>query len=92
MAYDYEADLNKLKEQQKASAIADLEKQRQQSLSDLKAEEATIKPTYYQKKDSTNVQNQISAKNFHEYLANTGRSNSGIGAQYEMSRDRKSVV
>ena len=46
MEYNYEAELNKLKEQQKASAIADLEKQRQQSLSDLKAEEATIKPAY----------------------------------------------
>ena len=86
MAYDYESDLNRLKEQQKASAIADLQKERDTSLSNLKAEEATIKPTYYKKKDSANVQNQISAKNFHEYLANTGRSNSGIGAQYEMSR------
>lgn len=86
MAYDYESDLNRLKEQQKASAIADLQKERDTSLSNLNAEEATIKPTYYKKKDSTNVQNQIAAKNFHEYLANSGRSNSGIGAQYEMSR------
>lgn len=86
MNYDYEADLNRLKEQQKQSAIADLENQRNQSLSDLKAEEATIKPTYYKKKDTANVQNQIAAKNFHEYLVNSGRSNSGIGAQYEMSR------
>lgn len=86
MNYDYEADLNRLKEQQKQQAIADLEKQKQQSLSDLNAEEATIKPTYYKKKDSANVQNQVAARNFHEYLANNGRSNSGIGAQYEMSR------
>lgn len=86
MNYDYEADLNRLKEQQKQAAIADLDKQKNQSLSDLNAEEATIKPTYYKKKDTVNVQNQIAAKNFHEYLANSGRSNSGIGAQYEMSR------
>lgn len=86
MNYDYEADLNRLKEQQKQAAIADLEKEKNQSLSDLNAEEATIKPTYYKKKDTANVQNQIAAKNFHEYLANSGRSNSGIGAQYEMSR------
>lgn len=86
MNYDYEADLNRLKEQQKQAAIADLDKQKNQSLSDLNAEEATIKPTYYKKKDTANVQNQIAAKNFHEYLANSGRSNSGIGAQYEMSR------
>lgn len=86
MNYDYEADLNRLKEQQKQAAIADLDKQKNQSLSDLNAEEATIKPTYYKKKDTANVQNQIAAKNFHEYLVNSGRSNSGIGAQYEMSR------
>ena len=86
MNYDYEADLNRLKEQQKQAAIADLEKEKNQSLSDLNAEEATIKPTYYKKKDTANVQNQIAAKNFHEYLANSGKSNSGIGAQYEMSR------
>ena len=86
MNYDYEADLNRLKEQQKQAAIADLEKEKNQSLSNLNAEEATIKPTYYKKKDSANVQNQLAAKNFHEYLVNSGRSNSGIGAQYEMSR------
>lgn len=86
MTYDYEADLNRLKEQQKQSAIADLQKERDTSLSNLNAEEATIKPTYYKKKDSANTQNQIAAKNFHEYLVNSGRSNSGIGAQYEMSR------
>ena len=28
----------------------------------------------------------VAARNFQEYLANTGRANSGIGAQYEMSR------
>lgn len=86
MNYDYEADLQRLKEQQKQQAIADLEQQKQQSLSSLNAEEATIKPTYYKKKDTANVQNQVSAKNFHEYLVNSGRSNSGIGAQYEISR------
>ena len=52
MNYDYEADLNRLKEQQKQAAIADLDKQKNQSLSDLQAEEATIKPTYYKKKRS----------------------------------------
>lgn len=86
MNYNYEEDLNKLKEAQKQQAIADLDKQKNQSLSDLQAEEAKIKPTYYKKKDTANTQNQIAAKNFHEYLVNSGRSNSGIGAQYEMSR------
>ena len=45
MNYNYEEDLNKLKDAQKQSAIADLEKQKNQSLSDLQAEEAKIKPT-----------------------------------------------
>lgn len=86
MDYNYEADLQKLKEQQQKKAMADLKNQQNQSLSNLNAEEATIKPTYYKKKDTANVQNQLASKNFAEYLANSGRSNSGIGAQYEMSR------
>lgn len=86
MNYNYEEDLNRLKEAQKQAAIADLGKQKNQSLSDLQAEESKIKPTYYKKRDTANTQNQIAAKNFHEYLVNSGRSNSGIGAQYEMAR------
>lgn len=83
---DYEADLQALKEAQKKKAIADLETQKQQSLSNLNAEESQVKPTYYKKKDTANVQSQIAGKNFAEYLVNTGRSNSGIGAQAELSR------
>lgn len=83
---NYEQDLQLLKEQQKKKAISDLEAQQKQSLSNLDAELNTVKPTYYAKKDSANVQSQVAGKNFAEYLANSGRSNSGIGAQYEMSR------
>ena len=86
MNYNYEEELNRLKEAQKQAAIADLDKQKNQSLSDLQAEESKIKPIYYKKRDTANTQNQIAAKNFHEYLVNSGRSNSGIGAQYEMAR------
>lgn len=42
MNYNYEEDLNRLKDAQKQAAIADLEKQKNQSLSDLQAEEAKI--------------------------------------------------
>lgn len=83
---NYEQDLQLLKEQQKKKAISDLEAQQKQSLSNLDAELNTVKPTYYAKKDSANVQSQIAGKNFAEYLANSGKSNSGIGAQYEMLR------
>lgn len=83
---NYEQDLQLLKEQQMKKAQADLEAQQKQSLSNLEAEISQIKPTYYAKKNSANVQSQVESKNFAEYLANSGRSNSGIGAQYEMSR------
>lgn len=83
---NYEQDLQMLKEQQMKKAQADLEAQQKQSLSNLEAEISQIKPTYYAKKNSANVQSQVESKNFAEYLANSGRSNSGIGSQYEMSR------
>ncbi len=86
MMDNYEQDLQALKEEQRKKAIADLEAQKKQSISNLDAEMQQIKPTYYKKKDSANVQSQVASKNFAEYLANSGRSNSGIGAQYEMSR------
>lgn len=83
---DYEKDLQNLKEAQKNAAIADLQKSRDTSLSNLTAEEAKLKPTYDAARNTANVQNRVAARNFQEYLANTGRANSGIGAQYEMSR------
>jgi len=83
---DYEKDLQNLKEAQKNAAIADLQKTRDTSLSDLQAEESKIKTNYDSARNSANVQNRVAARNFQEYLANTGRANSGIGAQYEMSR------
>ena len=83
---DYETQLNKIKEAQKQSAIADLENTRNQTLSDLEAEQQRNKINYATQRNQANVQNQIAAKNFKEYLVNTGRSNSGIMPQYEMNR------
>lgn len=86
MAIDYENQLNKIKEAQKQSAIADLENTRNQALSDLQAEREENARNYNSQRNQTNVQNQIAAKNFKEYLVNSGRSNSGIMPQYEMNR------
>ena len=83
---NYEQDLNKLKEAQRNAAMADIEKQRNEALSNLQAEEARIKPEYAAQRSTANANNRVAARNFQEYLANTGRANSGIGAQYEMSR------
>lgn len=86
MAIDYQTQLNKIKEAQKQSAIADLENTRNQALSDLQAEKENNAANFNAQRNQTNVQNQIAAKNFKEYLVNSGRSNSGIMPQYEMNR------
>ena len=86
MAIDYENQLNKIKEAQKQSAIADLENTRNQALSDLQAEREENARNYNSQRNQANVQNQIAAKNFKEYLVNSGRGNSGIMPQYEMNR------
>ena len=84
--FDYENQLNKMKEAQKQSAIADLETTRNQALSDLQQERETNAANYNTQRNQANVQNQIAAKNFKEYLVNSGRANSGIMPQYEMNR------
>ena len=86
MAIDYTTQLNKIKEAQKQSAIADLENTRNQALSDLEQERTNNAANFNAQRNQANVQNQINAKNFKEYLVNTGRSNSGIMPQYEMNR------
>lgn len=86
MADNYTAQLNNLKNAQKKAAVADLENTRNATLSDLQAEESKINPTYEAKRTQTSNASKVNARNFQEYLANTGRANSGIGAQYEMGR------
>ena len=83
---NYEQELNNLKTAQKNAAVADLQSTRDTALSNLQAEEARIKPEYASQRSTANANNRVAARNFQEYLANTGRANSGIGAQYEMSR------
>ena len=83
---DYTTQLNNLKNAQKQAALADLENTRNTTLSNLQAEEAKINPTYEAKRTQTSNASKVNARNFQEYLANTGRANSGIGAQYEMGR------
>lgn len=81
MAYSYEAELNNMKNAQKKAAMADLQATRDKTLSDLQAEQTKNTATYNTQRSTANVQNRLSAKNFQEYLANTGRANSGISAQ-----------
>ena len=80
----YEDDLNRLKTAQKNAAIADLQNTRNKALSDLQAEKGQNAATYNQQRSSANTQNRLSARNFQEYLASTGRANSGLSAQARM--------
>ena len=80
----YEEDLNRLKTAQRDAAIADLENTRNQALSNLQAERNQNTALYNQQRATANAQNRMNAKNFQEYLASTGRANSGLGAQARM--------
>jgi hypothetical protein len=84
MALDYETQLNNLKAAQQRSAVAGLENTRNQALSNLQAEQNQNRATYNAQRSSANAQNRLSARNFQEYLASTGRANSGLGAQARM--------
>lgn len=81
---NYEEDLNRLKTAQRDAAIADLENTRNQALSNLQAERNQNAATYNQQRSVANAQNRLNAKNFQEYLASTGRANSGLSAQARM--------
>ena len=83
-ALDYETQLNNLKAAQQQAAVADLENTRNQALSNLQAEQAQNRATYNTQRSSANAQNRLSARNFQEYLASTGRANSGLSAQAKM--------
>jgi hypothetical protein len=61
-----------------------LENTRNQALSNLQAEQQKNAATFNQQRNTANAQNRLSAKNFQEYLASTGRANSGLNAQARM--------
>lgn len=83
----YEQDLNRLKEAQRNAAVANLENTRNQALSNLEAERQSNATLYNQQRSTANAQNRMNAKNFQEYLASTGRANSGLPAQAKMQYD-----
>lgn len=81
---NYEDDLNRLKTAQRNAAVADLENTRNQALSNLDAERRNNASMYNQQRGVANTQNRLGARNFQEYLASTGRANSGLSAQARM--------
>lgn len=81
---NYEAELNNLRAAQQRAATANLENTRNQALSDLQAEQMKNTASYNAQRSAANAQNRMSARNFQEYLASTGRANSGLSAQARM--------
>ena len=81
---NYEAELNNLRAAQQRAATANLENTRNQALSDLQAEQMKNTASYNAQRSTANAQNRMSARNFQEYLASTGRANSGLSAQARM--------
>lgn len=83
-SYDYSKQLSNLKKAQQKAQTAELQNVRNQALSNLNAEQAQNTANYAAQRSSANAQNRLSARNFQEYLASTGRANSGLGAQANM--------
>lgn len=84
MAYSYEQELESLKKAQTNAAIANLSNTKNQALSDLNAELMKNNTNFAAQRNVANVQNRIGNKNFQEYLASTGRANTGLAAQARM--------
>lgn len=67
-----------LADAQKASKVAGLTSARDNALSNLDAESATIKPTYYAKRNAAQAASDVAALNFGQYMANRGiKGNAG---------------
>lgn len=78
--------INDLYSQQLAQQKAQLEAQRNKAVLEEQQKAALIAPKYTASKQQVNVQSQLGAKNFAEYLAQRGMTNFGISGQAELSR------
>ena len=82
----YKSDLDKLTQAQRQAQIDELKAARTKALANLDAQEQTIKPYYETARNQTTASSQQGARNFAEYLANRGLTNSGAAAQGEINR------
>lgn len=79
--------LEQLKKAQLAATMAGLDKSKNASLSNLSAESAKIDPQYYAARNTASTQSQLGAKNFSEYMAQRGQTNSGVASQGEIANN-----
>ena len=82
----YKQDLDRLTKAQRQAQVDELKAARTQALANLDVQEQNIKPTYEAARNQTAATSQQGARNFAEYLANRGLTNSGAAAQGEINR------
>lgn len=82
----YREDLDRLTKAQRQAQVDQLKAARTKALANLNVQEQTIKPYYEAARNATAANSQQNARNFAEYLANRGLTNSGAAAQGETNR------
>lgn len=79
--------IDQLEQARKSKAYADLGKARDNALSNLGQEKAAIQPKYYDARNQAAAGSQQQARNFAEFMAARGGTNSGANAQAELSNN-----
>ena len=82
----YQDDLDRLTNAQRQAQVSQLKAARKKALANLDVQEQNIKPMYESARNQTSAASQQGARNFAEYLANRGLTNSGAAAQGEINR------
>ncbi|HBM82021.1 MAG TPA: hypothetical protein DD426_14515 [Clostridiaceae bacterium] len=80
-------EIDRLKEASQKAAIAELEKSRNNALSNLDASRSEIESQYAPSRQAASNTSQINKLNFAQYLANRGLTNSGTTGQAEINRN-----
>ena len=83
--YDPTEYINQMKEAQRASRIASLDKAKSAALSSLDTEKANVAPTYYDKRNQAAAASDVGAMNFAQYMAARGIKDAA-GAMPEVYR------
>lgn len=78
--------LKQLADTEKKNKQMELDQAKASALLSLQEQQKKAEPTYQAQRQQANIQSQIGAKNFAEFLAARGQTNQGISTQYEMSR------
>ena len=87
----YQSDLDKLTKAQRQAQVDQLKAARTKALANLDVQQQQIKPLYENARNQTAAASQQGARNFAEYLANRGLTNSGAAAQGEINRQSNLV-